>query len=105
MFNKVSLISLVSLSIFGLNVVPTQANPTNIQTSEPSVTVSGDGNNINQTTYQYILNNPGRGIIKRNESNVPQGRNNQVNSDREQKSQKEWGMMTQGSQNSRGRGR
>ena len=103
MFNKVSLISLVSLSIFGLNVVPTQANPTNIQTSEPSVTVSGDGNNINQTTYQYILNNPGRGIIKRNEPNPPQGRNNQVNSDREQKSQKE-SRMSQGSQNSRGRG-
>ena len=102
MFNKVSLISLVSFSILGLNIVPTQANPTSIQTSEPSVTINGDSNNVTQTTYQYILNNPGRGVIKRNGANVPQGRNNNAIPELGEKGRKEWGM-TQGNQHGRGR--
>ena len=101
MLNQASLISLASLSILGLNVASTQANPTNIQISEPSVIINGDDNNVTQTTYQYILNNPGRGIIKRNETNVPQGRNNHAIPESGEKGSKEWGM-NQSSQHDRG---
>ncbi len=104
MLNKASLITVGSCAALGLTVVPAQAGPTSVQTSEPSVTINGENNNVSQTTYQYILNNPGRGVIKRNEPDAPQGRNHQVIPETGEKGKKEWGM-SQGIQHGRSRQR
>ena len=70
MLNKASLITVVSGAALGLTVVPAQASPTSVQSSEPSVTINGDNNNVSQTTYQCNRSHPPQQAIASNETNL-----------------------------------
>ncbi|WP_013323912.1 hypothetical protein [Gloeothece verrucosa] len=58
-------ISLMSTTLVGLIHLPLLAQTATVQSSSQEATVSGNNNQVIQTTNQVIINHPGQGLQNR----------------------------------------
>ena len=76
MLSKIGQVSLVSAALLGLVHFSAQAETATVQTSTQEAVISGDNNQVIQTSNQTIINHPGLGSINRLGNNKKRGRGN-----------------------------
>jgi hypothetical protein len=66
---RLTQLSLISTSFFGLIHFPVLADTATLQNGDQDAVVSGDNNQVTQIINQTIINHPGRGSLNRSDNN------------------------------------
>lgn len=89
MFSKIVIFTCLSTATLGFTSFSAQAET--VQQGTQDANIQGDNNEVNQTINQYYFKNPGKGAIKRKESNNHQQPSTNNNNHPTNSNNREWG--------------